>query len=73
MSMERYFCSRYGITIAKTAAGWPGNTIVFAETLDDEGALEKAKLVAEFWTTYRVGWVQRVDAEVMQCEKFPPN
>ena len=73
MSMERSFCSNCGITFAKTAAGWPGNTIVFAGTLDDEGALDKAKPVAEFWTTYRVGWVQGVDGEVMQCEEFPPN
>ena len=73
MGMERAFCGNCGISIYKTAAGWPGQVIVFAGTLDDEGALEKAKPVAEFWTKYRVGWVNGVGGEVMQCEEFPEN
>jgi hypothetical protein len=73
MNMERAFCSNCGVSIYKTAAGWPGSTIVFAGTLDDEKALERAKPNAELWTKYRPSWVKSVDGEVMQCEEFPPN
>ena len=67
------FCTDCSTVCWKTAeTDWPGHHIVFAGTLDDEGALEAVKPDAEFWIKYRVPWVKGLeDTGVVQCQGFP--